>query len=432
MSIPSHKIESLIRAGKWGSKQLQYIKKNTDRLLVTILIWNNLINTLIASVATQIAINLAKASGLPEATVIWISTGIITFILITFWEIIPKSFGSKNAEFFATTSAPIYKIIIPLLYPVALFFEFIIKLFTGKARSYSMSDEELESFIDMGKDAGTIDDSEHEKLIWVLELDNLTAEDIMTPRVDITALEEEETVEEAIQFFLKNTHSRIPVYKETIDKIYSFVTIRNLLIEKEKGNAKKRLVDIQLHKALKIPLNQPIDRLLELLQKNNKHMAIVIDEYGWVAGLITLEDIIEEVFGDIRDETDNELDEIKEVAENILSIDATIMIDEVLEQFDLELYHIWLDVKEFSSETVSYILTDKLERFPHTGEIINFPLSLRDDRSKDIISLDFKIIDIQEGKIGRIEVTINREQVKQEEENKKTIIKKGTAKKEAK
>jgi putative hemolysin len=410
MSIPSHKIETLIRAGRWGSKQLQHIKKNTDKLLVTILVWNNIVNTLIASIATQIAINLAKTSGFPEATIIWISTGIITFLLITFWEIVPKSLGSKNAEFLATMSAPLYKILIPLLYPVTLFFEFIIRIFTGKTRSYSMSDEELESFIDMGKDAGTIDDAEHEKLIWVLELDNLTAEDIMTPRVDIAALDEDETVDEAIQFYLKNTHSRIPVYKDTVDKIYSFVTIRDLLLEKEKWGGMKKLSNIHLHKSLKIPLNQPLDRLLEILQKNNKHMAIVIDEYGWVAGLITLEDIIEEVFGEIRDETDKESDEIKEISEGFFSIDATIMIDEVLEEFDLELYHIGLDVKEFSSETVSYILTDKLERFPHTWEVINFPIVVNDERSKNSESIDFKILDILEGKIGRIEVKINKKQ----------------------
>ena len=99
-------------------------------------------------------------------------------------------------------------------------------------------------------------------------------------------------------------------------------------------------------------------------------MAIIIDEYGGVAGLLTLEDILEEVFGEIRDETDTEIDGVHELSPGVFSVDSTVMIDEVLKEYDLELYHIGLDVKEFSSETVSYIVTHKLERFPHTGEII--------------------------------------------------------------
>lgn len=412
MSIPSHKVESLIRLWKWWSRQLSDIKKNTDRLLVTIQIWNNLVNVFIASFATQIAINLAKNSWFPEATVIWISTWIITLMLITFWEIIPKSFWSRNAELFSLLSAPIYKLLIALFLPVTVIFEFIIRLLTGKNGINGMSDEELESFIDMGKDAGTINEAEHEKLLWVLELDNLTAEDIMTHRIDIYGLEENVTINESIEDYIINAHSRIPVYKDTIDKIHSYITIHDLVLAQAQGQWNKKLCEVTLHKVLKIPLNQPLDRLLELLQRNNKHLAIIIDEYGGVAGLITLEDIIEEVFGDIRDETDTEIDGIKKISEHSYVINATVMIDEVLEEVDLELYHIGLDVKEFSSETVSYILTDKLERFPHTGEVIDFPIVIKDERSNRFTSIEFKIIDIHEWKIGRVEVKMNLKEAK--------------------
>lgn len=409
MSIPSHKVESLVRSGRWGAKQLQYIKRSTDRLLVTILIWNNLINTLIASIATTIAIDIAKNSGFPEATMVWISTWIITFVLITFGEIIPKSFGAKNAEFFATMSAPIYKILIPFLYPIVIFFEWVIKIFTGKSRSHhTMSDEELESFIDLWKDAGTIDESEHKKLIGVLELDNLTAEDIMTPRVDIEWISDDATVQDAIEHFMQHEHTRIPIYTKEIDKIHSFITMRDLFTLKEQKQEHKKLSEVHLRKVLRIPLNQPLDKLLELLQKNNKHLAIIIDEYGGVAGLITMEDIIEEVFWEIHDESDTEFEEIKEIEKDVLLIDATVMIDEVLEVFDLELYHIGLDVKEFSAETTGFIITHKLERFPHTKEAITFPIVENDDISQDIEKLTFKVLDVHEGKLWDIEVRVTR------------------------
>jgi len=139
---------------------------------------------------------------------------------------------------------------------------------------------------------------------------------------------------------MQHTKSRLPVYKGTPDKIHSILTIRDILKAKEEGQEKKTLKELSLSSALKVPLNQPIEKLFEIFQKSHRHIAIVIDEYGGVAGLITLEDIIEEVFGEIRDETDKELDEIQKVGEDLYIVDSTAMIDDVLEVFNLELEHI--------------------------------------------------------------------------------------------
>jgi putative hemolysin len=271
-----------------------------------------------------------------------------------------------------------------------------------------MSDEELESFIDLWKQSWSIDNQTHKKLIWVLELDNLTAEDIMTPRVDIQGLPDTATIAQAIEHFFEHNHTRIPIYDKEVDKIHSFITMRDLFILKQKGEENKKISEVSLHKVLKIPLNQPLDRLLELLQKNNKHLATVIDEYGGVSWIITMEDIIEEVFGEIQDETDEELEEIKHIKKDELQVDATVMIDEVLEVFDLELYHIGLDVKEFSAETIGFIITHRLERFPHTKEEIEFDIVEKDDRSGDIEKIVCKILDIENSKIGHIAVSIYR------------------------
>jgi len=156
---------------------------------------------------------------------------------------------------------------------------------------------------------------------------------------------------------------------------------------------------------LKIPLNQPLDTLFELFQKNQKHIAVVIDEYGGVAGIITLEDIFEEVFGEIRDETDREIDNIQEQDKGTFIIESSVMIDDILEKFDLELEHIGLDVAEFSTETVSFVLTDTLERFPEVGEIIEFEILKRDIFSPQV--LEFRILDMAEMKIGKIEVKLH-------------------------
>jgi CBS domain containing-hemolysin-like protein len=180
------------------------------------------------------------------------------------------------------------------------------------------------------------------------------------------------------------------------------VTLRDIVASQPQKNPQKPLSEIHIHQVLKIPLNQPIDTLFELFQKNQKHIAVVVDEYGGVAGLITLEDIFEEVFGEIRDETDREIDAIQAQEEGSFMIDSSVMIDDILEKFDLELEYIGLDVAEFSTETVSYILTDILERFPEVGEIIEFEI-IKPNMSTSQV-LEFHILDMTEMKIGKIEV----------------------------
>lgn len=183
------------------------------------------------------------------------------------------------------------------------------------------------------------------------------------------------------------------------------MTLRDIVSSQPQKNPQKQLSEIHIHQVLKIPLNQPIDTLFELFQKNQKHIAVVVDEYGGVAGLITLEDIFEEVFGEIRDETDREIDSIQVQDEGSFIIDSSVMIDDILEKFDLELEHIGLDVAEFSTETVSFILTDTLERFPDVGEIIEFEIIKRNMATPQV--LEFHILDMTEMKIGKIEVKLH-------------------------
>ena len=405
MSLPSHIIEALLKKKKLWALTLQKLKNNTDKLLITILIGSNLLNTLTASLATKIAIDIARRSGIEESIAIGISTGIITFFILTFTDIIPKSLWSKHASSIALFCSYPLKLLTVMLTPVTYIFEYITRNFTGAQSVSHITDEEMESFIDLGKDNGAIDDGEHERIKWILELGDITAEDIMTPRVNIIALPDTTMLENAMNFFLANNHSRIPVYSETVDKIRWFITLRDIVSSSPQKNPQKPLSDIYIHQVLKIPLNQPIDTLFELFQKNQKHIAVVVDEYGGVAGLITLEDIFEEVFGEIRDETDREIDAIQKQDENSFIIDSSVMIDDILEKFDLELEHIGLDVAQFSTETVSFILTDTLERFPEVGEIIEFEIVKPNMTTPQV--LEFHILDMTDVKIGKIEVRIH-------------------------
>lgn len=400
MSIPKHKIISFLKLNRYWSKSLKKIKENNDRLLISLLLLNNLVNVYIATLATTIAISIAEKSWLPQAQMIWISTWSITFLLLLFWEIIPKSIASKNASKIALFVAPIYKFLIFLFFPIIIFIEIIIKNFAWKPKTHKITDEEIESFIDMWRDFGTLEKWEHEKIKNILDFWDILVDEIMTPRVRIDGLSSDVTVWKAMDYFLSHTHSRIPVFTKTVDKINSFFTIRDIISE----DKTKKLSELNLPKIIKVPLNQPIDKLLKTFQKTNQHLAVIIDEYGWVAWLITLEDILEEIIWEIRDETDKETDEIKEIWTGVYLVESGALIEDILNKYDLCLEDIWLDEKEFSWETLSYVITHMLERFPDTSEILHIYIN-SDWKIKQ--NLELKIIDILDWKIWKVEIKKN-------------------------
>lgn len=400
MSLAEHKLETLIKKNKFWSKSLKKIKENNDRLLITILIWNNLVNTFTAALATTIAISLAKSGWLwvSEATAIGLSTWAVTFLLLLFGEIIPKSIATKNATTISLTVAPIYKVLMLILYPIISFLEVLIKLFSKWWSVEKITEEEIESFVDMWRESWALDEDDHEKIKNILDFSGTDVEEIMTPRVKIEGLSNETTVEEAFEYFINHTHSRLPIYSKTVDKITHFMTIRDILNQ----DRNKKLKELNLSEVLRVPLNQPIDKLLKTFQKSRKLLAIVMDEYGWVAWLITLEDIVEEIFWEIRDETDREVDEIREVWNDGLIVESDVLFEEVLDKLKVSYSDIWLSEQEFSWETLSYMITEKLERFPNSWEKVLFEIC--NTESQECTKIEFKVLEVIDSKMGHIEV----------------------------
>ncbi len=398
MSLASHKIDSLLKQNKFWAKALKKIKSNNDRLLITILIWNNLVNTYTAALATTIAISLAAKAWIPQSQAIWIATGVVTFLLLMFGEILPKSLATKYSANISLIVAPFYNILMKLLFPIIIVIEFIIKIVSPKWNIDKITEEEIESFVDMWKESWALEKDEHEKIKNILEFSDTDVEEIMTPRVKIDALASDTTIKEAYDFFKSHTHSRIPVYNWTIDKITHFMTIRDILDQ----DRNKKLSDLKLSEVIKVPLNQPIDTLLKTFQNSRKHLAIVIDEYGWTAWLITLEDIVEEIFWEIRDETDKEIDEIKKIWKDSFIVESNILFEEVLEKLSLTFEDIWLSKQEYSWETLSYMITEKLKRFPSSWEKIIFELcNIEEKKCK---KLEIKVLEILDSKIWKIEI----------------------------
>lgn len=397
MSLAKHKVDSLVKEWKSWAKQLKYIKDRSDKLLITILIWNNLVNTFTAAFATVIATDLAKNSWMEASVAIWLATWVITLLLLIFGEIAPKSFATKNAEKISLSVSWIYKFLMFVLTPIVYLLEKLIQFFTWKTKQEQVSESEVEAFIDMWKNTWGLEDKQHEHLKNVLEFWEITVEEIMTPRVKLESLEDDTTVEEALKYYLKHTHSRIPVYNETIDNITNILTIRDLITVEDKTQA---LSELDLVKPMKVPLNQPIDNLLSDFQKNHKVMAVVLDQYGWVAGIVTLEDIIEEIFGDIRDETDKESEEIQNKGTNIYEIESSLWIEECFSLFNLEVTDFGWSEDKYDWETIAYVLTDILERFPKKEEVIK--LDIISEKSWEYLKI--KVLEITDWVIGKVEI----------------------------
>ena len=405
MSLPQHKVDSLLKQKKFWAQALAYIKSQSDRLLITILVWNNLINVYAAALATQISLTLAINSWIEQSFAVAIATWIITFLILVFWEIIPKSVAVKNAEIISLSVAYPYKLLMFIFFPVIFILERLIMLFTGKNVVKSITAEEIESFLDMGKDSWSLEDEQHERLRNTLEFSETLIEEVMVPRVRVDAIADNKTVSEALEYYLAHTHSRIPVYHETIDKIIGIFTIRDLVREKQAWNTEKLLKNIHFKSVIKVPLNQPLDILLETFRQKRQHIAIVMDEYGWVAGLVTLEDVVERILWDLHDETDKELPDIVHNDDGSIIVDASITIDEVLDEFELKLEDIWYDEREFSWETVSYFITHKLERFAQNWEKIVFEIV---EKKWSIRSILFEIISLRDGAIEQVRVICNQ------------------------
>lgn len=404
MSLANHKIDSFVKQRKPGAKSLRLLRKNSDRLLILILIWNNLVNITTASLATKISIDIANNSGLEQALAIGISTWIITLLILLFWEIFPKTIATRYAEKIALNVARFYIVLGKIFYPIVISVEYLMNLFQKKHKKHHIiTDEEIDSFIEMWDKAWIFEKWEYEKIKNMLDFYEINAQEVMTPRIKMEALPDTLTVKQAKEEFIKFSHSRIPIYQNTIDNIDYFITLRDLLIAEINWWTNKMLKELEFWDMMKVPLTKPIHLILDQFKKTRSHVALVIDEYWWVAGLITLEDVVEEVFGEIMDETDKETLSIKKEWFAYI-FQSHLTMDEFLKEIWVSFYDLDISEEEFSWETLSYFITSHLERFPKIGEEIILKIKQEDDnRNKELY---LKILSLEKNTIGEIKTEI--------------------------
>jgi CBS domain containing-hemolysin-like protein len=358
ISITRAKVRTLVNEGLPGSEAVAALKESPEHLLITILIGNTIVTTAAATIATAVAIQVFGDIGIGIATVL------VIIILLVFGEIGPKIYAARASESYALRIAPVILFCSRIFTPVIWLVERVSPKFgIGKETPEpAVTEEEIKEWIDVGKEEGTLEQGEQDMLYSVLEFADTTAREIMTPRIDVIAMEDTVSFEEAIRIFNDTGFSRIPVYHDQIDNITGILNVKDVfsaMVSHRKDSTIKEV----MYDPMFVPETKKIDDLLKELQVHRVQMAIVLDEYSSFAGIVTVEDILEEIVGDIMDEYDKEEPDIQTISEGVFVIDAQMWMDDVNERLGID-----LPVDE-SYETVGGLIIDRLGHIPmHPGE----------------------------------------------------------------
>jgi putative hemolysin len=363
-SLARHRVESMVEDGVPGARTVQDLKADPHRLLITILVGNNIVNIAMSSIATGLfAIYLSQGQAVLAATF-----GITTLVLL-FGESAPKSYAVENTESWALRIARPLKYSELFLMPLVVVFDHLTRVVnrvTGGRSAIEttyVTRDEIQNMIQTGEREGVIDEEEREMFQRIFRFNRTIAKEVMTPRLDMTAVPKDAAIDEAIETCVQSDHERIPVYEGNLDNIIGIVTLRDLVRQQHYGEGDVDLTDV-VQPTLHVPESKNVDELLEEIQDNRMRMVIVIDEFGTTEGLITLEDMVEEIVGDILEGDEEEPFEF--VGDDEVIVRGEVNIDEVNEVLDLDLP----EGEEF--ETLAGFIFNRAGRLVEEGEAIDY------------------------------------------------------------
>lgn len=360
-SLNKTRLKTMAEKGNKKAELALNLSENYDKLISTILIGNNIVNIAVASIGTVLFVDLLKDQDL-GATV---STIVVTVLVLIFGEITPKSIAKDFPEKFAMFSSPFIRLLIWVLTPLCFIFsawkKLVSKLFKTEEDD-KMSQEELLMIVDEAEQEGGIDTDEGDLLRNAIEFTEIRAEDILTHRVDLEAVSQDAPKDEIAQKFSDTRFSRLLVYNENIDDIVGIIHLKDFY--KDNGIIKDDISTI-MSPPLFIHKFEKIDDLLKQLQQAKSHIAVVVDEYGGTLGIVTMEDILEELVGDIWDEHDEVVEQFTTVGENTYIVDCATNFEEFCEFFELE-------PEETESISLGGWIMEQLERIPSVNDKFSY------------------------------------------------------------
>lgn len=379
-SLNRIKIKSLADAGNKRAALVLKLSDNFDKLLSTILVGNNIVNIGMASLGTVLFV---KHFGNIGATV---STVVITVVVLIFGEISPKNMAKESPQKFAMAVAPSISFLIIILTPINFMFslwkKLLSKIMKNSEESF-ISDQELITFVEEAEQEGGLNEQESRLIKSAIEFDDREADEILTPRVDIIGVEDTAKNEEIIEIFGSSEFSRLPVYTDSIDKIIGIIHQKDFYQHVLTGE--KTIIEAMSPPQFVVP-SMKISHLLKLMQVKKTHLVVVADEYGGTEGIITMEDILEELVGEIWDEHDEIIEEFKKIDENTYRVICSADLDEMFEFFNL--------TGEADVATVSGWVVDSLETIPKVGDEFtyeNLTITVKSTDSRRVLEIEVKV-----------------------------------------
>lgn len=359
-SLNEIKLKHMILNGHQRAKKTLKLSENFDKVLTTILIGNNIVNIASASLATVIFIQYWGNAG------VTLSTAVMTVLVLIFGEITPKSIAKRVPESFALAVTIPLEFFMFILAPLNIIFSFWQKLM-GKIFKFqdapAITEEELLTYVSEAQQEGGINENEEEMIRNVIDFDDLKIEEIFTPRVKVVAIPIDETTKKVTHAFRHSGYSRLPVYEGSIDHIIGVINYKDYF--------NKVLLDRQpLENIIKKPVfvteYMKVSHLLDLLQENKSHMAVVKDEYGGTLGIVTMEDILEEIVGDIFDEHDEIIEQVIKIDDAHYKVKGDTDLDDLFEVLEIE------EDDDADYATVNGWVQDQLGRIPKMGDVFRF------------------------------------------------------------
>lgn len=387
---------ALVALGKYYIKEenkvLSGLLKEPQKTLTTILVGNMFVNVFASSLAAYVSISLWGEKG------VWLSTILMTFIILLFGEISPKSIAIYMPERIAVFAAYPLKlfaiILFPLVYILTKFVELFSLIFHIKEEEDEFSEEDVNILLSLGKENGVLKEEERQMIEKIMVFRETTVKEVMVPRIDMECLESELTLKDVMDNIKKLHHSRIPVYEDNIDNIIGILYVKDLTRYLNEEKLDTSIVKL-VRKPYFVPENKKADELLQELIKNNIQIAIVIDEYGGVAGLVTMEDLMEEIVGEIQDEYDKEEEPIKKIDENTYIVDGLVNLYTLSEVLNVDLVD-----EEEDFDTLSGLIFELTSHIPKEKEKVEYK------------GIEFEVIKTQKNRIVKVKVKVKGEEEK--------------------
>lgn len=401
LSTNKIRLRNLQEEGEKKADLVLTMLENQNKLISTLLVGNNIVNIGSSALATKMATAAFGDVG------VGIATGVMTFLVLVFGEVIPKNLAAAHAETWAMFIAPFIRLLSFVLTPVVFFLtklsDFVVR-FSKKddEEDPTITEDEFKILVNVGQEEGVFDESESEMINSIFEFDETVVKAIMVPRIDIVAVDVEDPINEALRLIVDGGHSRIPAYEESIDNIVGILYAKDIFEYLDDDFNELKVKEL-IRPAYYIPETKKVSDLLNELRSKKVHMAIILDEYGGTNGLVTIEDLIEEIIGDIQDEYDVEEDLIVMHGDSQLVADARAPIGDVEEAFDVELEEEILEDSE--ADTIGGLAFEHLGGIPAKGDEVTVGRFL------------IRIVEVSGRRISKVEITLLPPEEEEEEQD---------------